>query len=200
MTINDQIGDEKLKYDINREAAKISALTSKNVHKYEYLTGEDILPSNQQQITEQAKFTYSPLGKAFGKQIKTTEGQGKKLVDALNTLKSNSQLTIEHAIPKNALINDEAKKELDKIKEIEKNVDRENLIYETNEYKYSFKKFQRVKTFGRDIYESKITIKEANEYQTDLLADIMNFKKNTKQRSPEKKQKKEIVLQNLYNF
>ena len=61
MTINDQIGDEKLKYDINREAAKISALTSKNVHKYEYLTGEDILPSNQQQITEQARFTYSPL-------------------------------------------------------------------------------------------------------------------------------------------
>ena len=120
MTINDQIGDEKLKYDINRDAAKISAFTSKNFHKYEYLTGEDILPSNQQQIIEQAKFTYSPLEKAFGKQIKTIEDQGKKLVDALNTLKSNSQLTIEDAIPKNALINDEAKKELDKIKEIEK--------------------------------------------------------------------------------
>ena len=42
-------------------------------------------------------------------------------------------------IPKNALNNDEAKKELDKIKEIEKNVDREKLIYETNEYTYSFK-------------------------------------------------------------
>ena len=161
MTINDQIGDEKLKYDINRDAAKISALTSKNFHKYEYLTGEDILPSNQQQIIEQAKFTYSPLGKAFGKQIKTIDGEGKKLVDALNTLKSNSQLTIDDAIPKNALINDEAKKELDKIKEIEKNVDREKLIYEANEYKYSFKNFQMVKTFGRDNYESKITIKEA---------------------------------------
>ena len=67
MTINDQIRDEKLQYDINREAAKISALSSENVHKYEYLTGEDILPSNQQQIIEQAKFTYSPLGKAFEK-------------------------------------------------------------------------------------------------------------------------------------
>ena len=62
MTIKDQIRDEKLKQDINREAAKISALTSKNFQKYEYLTGEDILPSNQQQIIEQAKFTYSPLG------------------------------------------------------------------------------------------------------------------------------------------
>ena len=46
MTINDQIKDEKLKYDINREAAKISALSSGKLHKYEYLTGEDILPSN----------------------------------------------------------------------------------------------------------------------------------------------------------
>ena len=48
MTINDQIKDEKLQYDINREVAKISALSSGKLHKYEYLTGEDILPSNQQ--------------------------------------------------------------------------------------------------------------------------------------------------------
>ena len=54
MTINDQIRDEKLKYDINRETAKISAWSSGKIHKYEYLTGEDILPSNQQQIIEQA--------------------------------------------------------------------------------------------------------------------------------------------------
>ena len=70
MTINDQIRDEKLQYDLNREAAKISALLSGKIHKYEYLTGEDILPCNQQQIIEQAKFTYSPLGKAFEKQNK----------------------------------------------------------------------------------------------------------------------------------
>ena len=78
MSIDDQIRDEKLQYDINREAAKISALSSGKIQKYEYLTGEDILPSNQQQIIEQAKFTYSPLGKAFEKQIKTTEDQGEK--------------------------------------------------------------------------------------------------------------------------
>ena len=80
MTINDQIKDEKLHYDINREAAKILALSSGKIHKYEYLTGEDILPSNQQQIIEQAKFTSSPLGKAFEKQI------NKKLADALENL------------------------------------------------------------------------------------------------------------------
>ena len=77
MTINDQIRDEKLQYDINREAAKISALSSGKIHKYEHLTGEDILPSNQQQIIERARFTYSPMGKAFQKQIKTIENQGK---------------------------------------------------------------------------------------------------------------------------
>ena len=67
MTINDQIRDEKQQYDINKED-----VTGK-IDKYEYLTGEEILPSNQQQIIEQAKFTFSPLGKAFEKQIKTIE-------------------------------------------------------------------------------------------------------------------------------
>ena len=95
MTINDQIKNENLQDDVNREASKTSALSSGKLHKYEYLTGEYILPSNQQQIIEQTKFTYSPLGKAFDKQIKTIEDQGKKQVDALNTLKSNNKITVE---------------------------------------------------------------------------------------------------------
>ena len=125
MTIDNQIRDEKMQQDINREAVKISALSSGKIRKYEYLTGEDILPSNQQQIIEQAEFTYSSSGKAFGKQIKTTEDQGQKQVDALNTLKfDNKKLTIEDLIPKSALNNDETIKELNKIKEIEKTIDR----------------------------------------------------------------------------
>ena len=89
MTINDQIIYEKLQYDINREAAKMSALSSGKIYKYEYFTGEDILPPNQQQIIEQARFSYSPLGKAFEKQIKTIEDQGKKQVDALKFQRTN---------------------------------------------------------------------------------------------------------------
>ena len=61
MTIDDQIEDEKLQYGINREAVNISTLSSGKIDKYEYLTGEEILPSNQKQIIEQAKFTNSPL-------------------------------------------------------------------------------------------------------------------------------------------
>ena len=67
MTIEDRIRDEKLQYDINRETPKISVLSSGKINKYEYLTGEQILSSNQQQIIEQAKFTYSLMGKAFEK-------------------------------------------------------------------------------------------------------------------------------------
>ena len=76
MTIDDQIRDENLQYDINREAAKISALSSGKIHKYEYLTGEDIIPSNQQQIIEQTRFNHCLLGKAFEKQRKLIEDQG----------------------------------------------------------------------------------------------------------------------------
>ena len=63
ITIDDQIRDER--YDFKREAAKILALSSNKIGKYEYITGEEILPSNQKQIIVQAKFTYSPLRKAF---------------------------------------------------------------------------------------------------------------------------------------
>ena len=69
-----------------------------------------------------------------------------------------------------------------------------------NIYIYSFKNFQTIKTAIRDIYEGNITIEETNEYQTNLLAGNISFKKNTKPRSQEKKQEKEIVLENLYNF
>ena len=83
MTVNGQIRDEKLQYDINRKAAELSALSSGKINKFKYLTGNEILPSNQQQIIEHAKFTYSPWRKAFEKQIKTTENQGEKQIEAL---------------------------------------------------------------------------------------------------------------------
>ena len=81
MTVNDQIIDEKLQYDINGKAAKISALSSGKIDKHGYLTSNEILPSNQQQIIEQAKFTYSCLGKAFEKQIRSRRKQIKAIKD-----------------------------------------------------------------------------------------------------------------------
>ena len=74
MTTEDKIRDEKLQYGINREVAKISALSSVKIDKHEYLTGEEILPSNQRKMIEKGKFACSPLVKAFEKQIKNQVG------------------------------------------------------------------------------------------------------------------------------
>ena len=84
MTIDDEIRDEKLQYDINREAAITRTLSSGKIDKYKYFTGEEILRSNQKQIIEQAKFTF--FGKAFKPhrppppppKKKTIEDQGQK--------------------------------------------------------------------------------------------------------------------------
>ena len=131
MTINDQIKDEELQYHVDREAAKISALSSDKIHKYEYLTGEDILPSNQQQIIEHEKFTYSSLGKAFVKQIETIKDHGKKQVEALENLKgkamesgSNNKSTIIKEIYDKIL-----EERMDEILEMSRKIDYSNLTY-----------------------------------------------------------------------
>ena len=191
MTIDDKIRDEKLQYDVNREAAKILALSSDKIHKYEYLTGENILPSSNQQIIEQARFTYSPLGKAFEKQIETIKDQGKKPVDALNTLKSDNNKKIEikneDIIPESAFTSDEAKEELNKILKIEKNVDREKLVYDAGKHKDDFRKFNTIRTFGEDIYNGRITLEEADEDQSDLADKIDEFTEKTRPKSDKKK-------------
>ena len=135
MTIEDQIKDEKLQYDINRETAKISALSLGKIHKYEYLTGEEILPSNKQQIIQQAKFTYSPLGKAFEKQIKTIEDQGKKQVKAIQDkqlLNINNDDGYKDKLLRSRereIFKDNYNKRLDKIEELNNKIDYDNLKY-----------------------------------------------------------------------
>ena len=90
MTTDNQIRGEKLQYDVNRETAKISAWSSGKMTSMT-VTSKEILPSNQRQTIEQAKFAYSPLVKAFEKQTKTIEDQGKKQTDALKDLKLKQQ-------------------------------------------------------------------------------------------------------------
>ena len=154
MTIEDQIKDEKLQYDINREAAKISALSSGKLDKYEYLTGEEILPSNQQEIIQQAKFNYSPLGKAIEKQRKTIEYQGGKQVVALESLKdSDKKLTsIKDFIPTENL-NPEIINEIKRIEEIEKKVDGNRMVYKGTNKTYDFRNFKKIRAFGNETSE-----------------------------------------------
>ena len=173
MTIEDQIKDEKLQYDINREAAKISALSSGKIDKYEYLTGGKVLPSNQQQINKQAKFTYSPLGKAFEKQTKTIEDQGKKQVKAIQ---DNKQLVnIDNDDYKDKLLlskeseifEDIYNKRIDKLEELNNKIDYNNLNYVvlSSGDEYNFNKLDDPVTFLNNIKKGKTSLNEAIEQQ-----------------------------------
>ena len=171
MTIENQIKDEKLQYDINREAAKISALSSGKIDKYEYLTGEEILPSNQQQTIQQAKFNYSPLGKAFEKQTKTIEDHGKKQVVAFESLKDSDKKlpSIKDFIPiKN--LNPEIINEIKRIEEIEEQVDRHKMVYKSTNKTYDFRNFKTIRAFGNEIRNDVISLAKANIEQANLLS------------------------------
>ena len=192
MTIEDQIKDEKLQYDINRKAAKISALSSSKIDKYQYLTGEEVLPSNQQQIIEQAKFTYSPLGKTFEKQTKTIEDQGGKQIKAIQDNKQ--QLINDNDYKDKLLISKEREifkdiynKRLDKIEELNNKIDYGNLKYvvESSGDEYRFNKIKDPITFLDDIKKGKISLKEAKDQQQNYykyLNTIRKGKKNATQK------------------
>ena len=198
MTIEDQIKDEKLQYDINREAAKISALSSGKLDKYEYLTGEEIFPSNQQQITQQAKFNYSPLGKAIEKQIKTIKDQGEKQVVALESLKvPDKKLTsIKDFIPTENL-NPENINEIKRIEEIEKKVDRIKMVYKGTNKTYDFRNFETIRAFGNEIRNNVISLDTANIEQTNLLSYNYDFTKKTRPRNPAHRQLRAEVVDNV---
>ena len=137
------------------------------------------------------------MGKALDKQIKTIKEQGEKQVDAI---KSYKKITIDYVIPKSAFSNEKANDEINKIKELEKNVDREKLVYETKTDTYVFRIFRTIRTFGEDIYNGKITLEGANESQANLVEEIEKFNNKTKPKKKENKEKKDIFNKNLYNF
>ena len=173
MTIEDQIKDEKLQYDINREAAKISALSSGKIDKYEYLTGEEILLSNQQQIIQQAKFTYSPLGKALEKQGKIIEDQGKKQVKAIQDNKQivniNDDDYKDKLLPsrEREIFKDICNKRLDKIEELNNKTDYNDLNYVVVGIgdKYSFDDLDDPLTLLNNIKKIKLSMGKAMEHQ-----------------------------------
>ena len=178
MTIEDQIKDEKLQYDINREAAKISALSLGKIDKYDYLTGEEILPSNQRQIIEQAKSTYSPLGKAFEKQTKTIKDQGIKQVKAIQDNKQLVNINNNDDDYKDKLLlskereifKDIYNKRLDKIEEINNKSDYNNLnhvVVGTGD-EYDFNNLDDPLTFLSNIKKGKTSMNKAIEQQENF--------------------------------
>ena len=166
---------KKLQYDINREAAKISALSSGKIDKYEYLTGEEILPSNQQQIIQQAKFTYSPLGKAFEKQIKTIKYQGIKQVKAIRDDKQLVDINNNDDDYKDKLLHSKEReifkdiynKRLDKIEKLNNKIDYDNLKYVVvgTGDEYNFDNLDEPLTLLNNIKKGEISMEKAIEQQ-----------------------------------
>ena len=196
MTIDDQIRDEKLPYNINREAAKIWALSSNKIDKYEYL-----IPSNQKQIIEQAKFTYSPLGKAFEKQIKTIEDQGEKQIKAIQdqgqvkTIKKYAYDAEDTPLisKQKEIFNELVDKRLDKITELDEKVNSDNLIYR---YKgrtadAKFNEFDNALDLLDKIKDWKISLTDIKINQAKFKSNLGEVKKAHKNRS--KQQKKVFV-------
>ena len=184
MTINDQIRDGKQQYAINREAAKISASSSGKIHKYEYLTGEEILLSNQQQIIEQAKFTYCPLGKAFEKQIKTIEDQGEKQIKAIQdqgqvkTIKKYDYDAEDTPFisKQKEIFNELVDERHEKITDLDKKVNNDDLIYR---YKGNTAdvKFDNDLTLLNKIKDGKISLTDAKNNQKEFKEDLGEIKK-----------------------
>ena len=193
MTIDDHIKSEKLQYDINREAAKISALSSGKFDKYEYLTGEEILSSNKQQRIEQAKFTYSPLGKAFEKQTKTIEDQGEKQIKAIQDNKKlqlpndydyKDKLLISREIE---IVKDIYNKRMDKIEKLNNKIDYDNLKYVVEKsgvkkdiIEYDFNKIKDPITFLNNIAKGKISIQQAKDKQENYYNYLKKIRKGNK--------------------
>ena len=189
MTIEDQIKYEKLQYDINREAAKISALSSAKLDKYEYLTDEEILPSNQQQIIQQAKFNYSPLGKAIEKQIKTIKDQGNKQVKAIQDNNQLVNINKDDDYKNKLLLSKEREifkdiynKRLDKIEEMNNKIDYNDLEYVilSNDMAYNFSIEKDPISLLNDIKSGKTTLKEAKDAQQNYLYYLNIIRKGNK--------------------
>ena len=171
MTIEDQIKDGKLQYDINREAAKISALSSGKLDKYEYLTGEEIVPSNQQQIIQQAKFNSSPLGKAIEKQRKTIEDQGKEQVKAIQD--NNQLVSINKDDYKDKLLlskereifKDISNKRVNKVEELNNKIDYDDLdfVVLSKDMAYNFSIEKDPISLLKAIKDGEISLKEARD-------------------------------------
>ena len=152
------------------------------------------MPSNQQQIIEQAKFTYFPLGKTFEKQTKTIEDQGKKQVDALEALKPpDKQLSSIRDFISKERLNSEIVDEIERIVEEERKADRIKMVYKASNETYDLKKIKTIRVFGNEI-RNDINMSMANDEQNQLLRYIIKRKSKTKSHNPELKKVKEDVL------
>ena len=184
--LNRKINQNESQYDLDREAAKISALFSKNLDKYELSTGEDL--GLKPSTVEQAKFEYSPLGKIFNKglseedkkegllkRLKKIEDKNKKPLEVKNKANENIKEVTDFV---DQPLSFEAKELINEIKNIQKNVDYRKLkIRGGNNTDYDFSDYRTFKELFRDFYYRTITIDEVESKQEEFSV-VINALKN----------------------
>ena len=228
MTLTDELKilDDKIKanqaqYDLGREAAKISALSSKDLlEKYEYLTGEDL--GHRPSTIEHAKFEYSPLGKIFNKglgkddkkeglfkrlenikdkneeQLQAIKDQGEKQLKELKNIDKSKTLKAIGEISKK---NDEANKLLSEFRKIDETLDNAELVCtKTDGTKYDFNRFSLPLKFIEKLYKYEITLNEAIEKQAELKELINKLDNDYNPRSTKKAKEKKRVLESAKNL
>ena len=211
MTVTDQIKilnrkimQNESQYDLDRKAAEISALSSKNLDKYELLTGEDL--DLKPSTIEQAKFEYSPLGKIFNKGLSEDdkkEGVLKRLKNIEDTNKVNkvkNKDIIEVTDFVNQPLSFKAKELINEIKTIQKNVDYRKLkIRGGNNVDYDFSYYRTFKELFRDLYYKETTINKIERKQDEFSA-VMAALKNYGPRNNKYAEAKNKLLNNVENF
>ena len=165
-TLNRKIKQNESQYDLDREAAKISALYSKNLDKYELLTGEDL--GLKQSIVEQAKFEYSPLGKVFNKGL-SEEDKKEGILKRLENFKDKNEVLINRFSATN-------KGSKNKI-----NIQSKNLIYYSNHSFVKYKDTDDIKELSLDSIYKKL-----NKFNDEIIS-----LKNISSRKEEKKRTKD---------
>ena len=215
MTVTDQIKilNRKIKqnesqYDLDREAAKISALSSNNLDKCELLSGEDL--NLKPSTVEQAKFEYSPLGKVFNKglseddnkegilkRLKNIEDKSEKPLKMKNKAEENIKEVTDFVDQPLSL---EAKELINEIKDIQKNVDYGKLkIRGGNNVDYDFSDYKTFKELFRDLYYKKIIMDDAESKQ-DEINGVMGALKAYAPRNNRYVEAKNELVNNVENF
>ena len=215
MTVTDQVKilnrktkQNESQYDLDREAAKISALSFNNLDKYELLTGEDL--NLKPSTVEQAKFEYSPLGKVFNKglseddnkegilkRLKNIEDKSEKPLKMKNKAEENIKEVTDFVDQPLSL---EAKELINEIKDIQKNVDYGKLkIRGGNNVDYDFSDYKTFKELFRDLYYKKIIMDDAESKQ-DEINGVMGALKAYAPRNNRYVEAKNKLVNNVENF
>ena len=115
--LNRKIKQNKAQYDLDRKAAEISALSARNLDKYEYLTGKDL--GLKSSTVEKAKFEYSPLGKVFNKGL-SEDDKKEGLLKRLKNIEGKNEVQLQ-------AIKDQGEKQL------RENINKSNMLKVTDE-------------------------------------------------------------------